>query len=77
MMRGTMSNGISRSAASSLAIDGKGDAGLAEHALGIAHLLGQPRRILRLQPAIVGLIGIAQPGIRRLHLVEGCHAHSP
>ena len=36
-----------------LAIDGEGDAGLAEHALGIAHLLGQPRRILRLQPAIV------------------------
>ena len=36
-----------------LAIDGEGDAGLAEDALGVAHLFGKPRRILRLQPVVV------------------------
>ena len=36
-----------------LAIDGEGDAGLAEHPLGIAHLVGKPRRVLRLQPVVV------------------------
>ena len=31
-----------------LAIDGEGDAGLAENPLGVAHLFGKPRRVLRL-----------------------------
>ena len=39
-----------------LAVDGEGDAGLAEDALGVAHLFGQPGRVLRLQPAVVGRI---------------------
>ena len=35
------------------AIDGEGDAGLAENPLGIAHFFGKPRRVLRPEPVVV------------------------
>jgi hypothetical protein len=60
-----------------LAIDGKGDAGLAEDAFGVAHLLGQSRRVLGVQPVIIRRVRSSQPGIFRAHLVERNHRITP
>ena len=60
-----------------LAIDGKGDAGLAEDALGVLHFLGEPGRVLFLQPAIVSLIWSSQSAGFRNHFVERCQSRTP
>ena len=60
-----------------LAIDGEGDARLAEDALGVAHFFGKPGRILLLQPAIVSRISLSQSGFLRQHLVERYQARTP
>ena len=60
-----------------LAIDGEGDAGLAEDALGVAHLFGQPGRVLLFQPAIISRIRMSETGFLRLHFVERNQARTP
>ena len=60
-----------------LAIDGEGDAGLAEDALGVAHLFGQPAGVLLLQPAVVSRIRMSEPGFFRLHFIERYQARTP
>ena len=60
-----------------LAIDGEGDAGLAEDALGVAHLFGQPGRVLLFQPAFVSRVRMSETGFLRLHFVERYQARTP
>ena len=60
-----------------LAIDGEGDARLAEDALGVAHLFGQPCRVLLFQPAFVSRIRMSQTGFLRPHFIERYQARTP
>lgn len=60
-----------------LAINGEGDAGFAEDALGILHLLGQSGRVLFFQPTIISRVWSSQPGSFRKHLIESCQSRTP
>ena len=69
-MRGMMSKGMSRSDASSAAVDREGDAGAAEQRLRLHELALEVVELLRLEPIGDRLIGHTHPIAGTVHLIE-------
>src|SRR5690606_27571211 len=60
-----------------LTIDSESYAGSPKDPLGILHLFGEPRRILRGKPVFIAGIGLPQPGICRMHLIKRNQCNTP